>query len=353
MSEPASSHGSAHSGLIATPPTLDEDMDEAGLLVVEGGKVEELILTQTLPDERIDSHLRVFYPLISRGNFKRLIEEGHITINGRTIKPTHTPKAGDVVRIEWPKPEAAGAEPEEMDLEILFEDEDLVVLNKAPGIVVHPAVGHYKGTLVNGLLHHCRGQLSGIGGVARPGIVHRLDKDTSGCLVVAKNDQTHIGLAHQFAERKIHKMYRALVCGQPAEASGQIRMNIARHPTNRKRMAVVEGQTGREAWTSYRVVERLREAASVEVMLHTGRTHQVRVHFMHLCHPLIGDDVYGPRANKNFTQKTGIKARRQMLHAYQLGFRHPRSGQAMRWQAPLPEDFLEVLAALQIKEPAA
>src|SRR5882757_3703439 len=177
-------------------------------------RTEVLILDRTLPSERLDTYLRSKFPAVSRGAIKRLIEEGHIRVNGETVKPTHSPRAGEKVEVHWPEPRAAKAQPEEIPLEIIYEDECLLVLNKPPGLVVHPAAGHEEHTLVNALLHHCKGELSGIGGVARPGIVHRLDKDTSGCLVVAKNDATHTALAEQFAGRTLEKIYHAILCGE-------------------------------------------------------------------------------------------------------------------------------------------
>jgi 23S rRNA pseudouridine1911/1915/1917 synthase len=219
-------------------------------------------------------------------------------------------------------------------------------LNKPPGLVVHPAAGHEEHTLVNALLHHCRGQLSGIGGVARPGIVHRLDKDTSGCLVVAKTDEVHIALARQFEERAVQKTYCAILCGVLSRDTGEVRAAIARHPSHRKRMAVSSG-AGREARTSYRVIERLNHATHVEVVLHTGRTHQIRVHFQHLGHALVGDEVYGHRPNRHFADLTGYTAPRLMLHARQLSFSHPRSGRRVSVEAPVREDFRDALAALR------
>jgi 23S rRNA pseudouridine1911/1915/1917 synthase len=233
-----------------------------------------------------------------------------------------------------------------MPLEIIFEDESLLVLNKPPGLVVHPSAGHEENTLVNALLHHCAGQLSGIGGVARPGIVHRLDQDTSGCLVVAKNDATHLALAEQFAARTVKKVYHALLCGEVPKLSGELRANIARHPSHRKRMAVTDG-AGREAWTSYRVTERLRSATLVEALLHTGRTHQIRVHFQHLGFPVVGDATYGIRQNKRLAEVTAYVAPRQMLHAHELNFTHPRTGESQTFKAPWPEDFQLALAALR------
>ena len=256
---------------------------------------ESFTIEQSCPRERLDSFLRLRFPEVSRGTIQRLIEGGHIKVNGRPVKPTHAPRAGELVSIIWPEARPAEAQPEDLPLEILHEDDVLIVLNKAPGIVVHPAAGNEAGTLVNALLHHCRGKLSGIGGVARPGIVHRLDKDTSGCLVVAKNDLAHLKLAEQFAGRAVTKIYDAILCGELPVSRGDVREPIARHPTQRQRMAVVK--RGREAWTSYEVVERLRRATLVQVRLHTGRTHQIRVHFQHLGFPLVGDGTYGKKQN--------------------------------------------------------
>src|ERR1041384_4218081 len=194
-------------------------------------RTESLIIDRTLLSGRLDTYLRGKFPAASRGAIQRLIEEGHILVNGKRVKPTHTPRAGEKVEVHWPEAKPAEAQPEEIPFEVLFEDESLLVLNKPAGLVVHPAAGHDEHTLVNALLHHCEGELSGIGGVARPGIVHRLDKDTSGCLVVAKNDETHLALSTQFAGRSVEKLYQALVCGGLEPAKGEIRAPIGRHPT--------------------------------------------------------------------------------------------------------------------------
>ena len=213
-------------------------------------------------------------------------------------------------------------------------------------MVVHPAAGHEDHTLVNALLHHCQGELSGIGGVARPGIVHRLDKDTSGCLVVAKNDETHLALSAQFASRKVQKTYLALVCGEMQRDSGTIRAAIARHPSHRKRMAV-DDEFGREALTGFEVVERLRGATLVKAFLHTGRTHQIRVHFQFLGFPLVGDATYGNRQNQRLEELTRFSVGRQMLHAWQLSFIHPRSGEKLSFEAPLPQDMQDAIETLR------
>jgi 23S rRNA pseudouridine1911/1915/1917 synthase len=309
-------------------------------------RTETLVIERTLPSERLDTYLRGKFPAVSRGAIQRLIEEGHIRVNGRMVKPTHTPHAGEEVRVHWPEARPSEVQPQEIALDVLFEDDALLVLNKAAGLVVHPASGHETLTLVSGLLHHCKGRLSGIGGVARPGIVHRLDKETSGCMVVAKNDDTHLALSSQFASRKVEKIYHAIVCGEVPRESGEIRAAIARHASHRKRMTVDDG-LGREARTSYRVLERLRGATLVQVMLHTGRTHQIRVHFQYLGFPLVGDRVYGNRQNARLESLAGFGAKRQMLHSSELSFIHPRTGGRVSFAAPWPEDFAEALGALR------
>jgi 23S rRNA pseudouridine1911/1915/1917 synthase len=308
---------------------------------------EVVVVEATLMSERLDNYLRGKFPAVSRGTIQRLLEEGHILVNGRKVKPTHTPHAGEKVEVHWPEARPAEAQPEEIPLNVLFEDDSLLVLNKPAGLVVHPAAGHEEHTLVNALLHHCHGKLSGIGGVARPGIVHRLDKETSGCLVVAKNDEAHLALSAQFAGRTVSKIYHAIVCGEVQREEGQIRVAIARHPSHRKRMAVRDDSGGREAWTSYRALERLRAATLMEATLHTGRTHQIRVHFQHIGYPLAGDLTYGQRQNRRFEELVGFAAPRVMLHAFQLGFIHPHTGTEMHFEAPLPTDFEEFLRALR------
>ena len=307
---------------------------------------ETIIVEQTLMSARLDKFLSEKLPAHSRGEFQRLIEAGDILINGRPAKITHHPRAGESIEIHWPETQPAEALPEEIPLHVLFEDADLLVLNKPPGLVVHPAAGHATGTLVNALLHHCAGQLSGIGGVARPGIVHRLDKDTSGCLVVAKNDAAHLALSAQFAARKVEKVYHAIVCGKLAKNEGAINASIARHAVQRKKMSVVT-RGGREALTTYRVLEPLAGAMLVEARIHTGRTHQIRVHFQHLGHPLVGDVTYGPRPNQRLAESVHCKASRQMLHARRLVFVHPRTTKPIAVEAPWPEDFEETLQALR------
>jgi 23S rRNA pseudouridine1911/1915/1917 synthase len=309
-------------------------------------RTENFVVDRSYPNSRLDSFLRIRFPAASRGAIQRLIDEGHILVNGHRVKPTHTPRAGEQISLHWPDPRPAVAQPEDMALQVLYEDEGLIVLNKPPGLVVHPAAGHEEHTLVNALLHHCSGKLSGIGGVARPGIVHRLDKETSGCLVAAKNDDFHVALSAQFASRKVEKIYHGIVCGTLPHEKGEIRAAIARHVSHRKRMSVNEA-AGRSAHTTYRVTERLRASTLVEVSLHTGRTHQIRVHFQFVGFPLVGDQTYGQRQNVKLQEITSYEAPRQMLHAFRLAFTHPHSGKRMSFEAPLPADFEAALAALR------
>jgi len=311
-------------------------------------RIETLVIEQSLPGSRLDIFLRDQLPSVSRGVLQRLIEQGCIRVNGQPVKATHTPRAGEVVEITWPEVRPAEALAEDIPLDILFEDAALLVLNKPAGLVVHPAAGHEEHTLVNALIHHCGETLSGIGGVARPGIVHRLDKETSGCLVVAKNDETHVGLSRQFEERTVEKFYDAIVLGGVEDETGEIRASIARHPTHRKRMAVRQDQESRYAHTSYRILERLVRATHVEAAIHTGRTHQIRVHFQFIGHPLLGDTTYGIKANKRFADTTGYDAPRVMLHARKLAFTHPGTGKQMKFTAPLPDDFKAALSFLRV-----
>jgi 23S rRNA pseudouridine1911/1915/1917 synthase len=311
-------------------------------------RTDNFTVEQSLPAGRLDTFLREKFPAASRSAWQRLIEEGHVLVNGKPVKPTHSPRAGEQIEIHWPEARPAEARPEEMPLDILFEDRSLLVLNKPAGLVVHPAAGHEEHTLVNALLHHCQDSLSGIGGVARPGIVHRLDKDTSGCLVVAKNDETHLALSAQFAERQVKKIYNAVVCGELARESGEIRAAIARHPSHRKRMTARDDDSGRAAHTSYRVLEKLNSATFVEAQIHTGRTHQVRVHFQFLGHPLVGDETYGARQNRKLAELTGYEAPRVLLHARELSFVHPRTQKPLSFEAPLPKDFREALKLLHV-----
>lgn len=312
-----------------------------------GNRTDSITVEQSLPFERLDVFLKTQLPQVSRGVLQSMIEDGAILVDGKQVKPTHSPRAGEVIQIEWPEPVSPRAEPEEMELDILFEDEHIIVINKPAGLVVHPAAGHHGGTLVNALLHHCKSQLSGIAGVARPGIVHRLDMDTSGCIVVAKTNEAHLSLAAQFEERRTTKIYRAIVCGELRNETGEIQVGIARHPTHRKRMAATEGANAREAWTTFKIVERLNSATHVECRLHTGRTHQIRVHFQYIGHPLVGDSVYGAKQNARLKTLTRYAAGRQMLHAWKLGLLHPITQKPLNFEAPFPKDFQKALKALR------
>jgi len=304
---------------------------------MNSGRTATVIVDKTLPQMRMDTYLRGQFPAASRGSIQRLIEQGYISVNGKSTKPTSHPIAGDVILVNWPEPKPSVTPAQEMPLDLLYEDDDLLVVNKPAGLVVHPGAGHDDRTLVNALLHHCKGTLSGIGGVARPGIVHRLDKDTSGCLVVAKNDPTHLALSKQFAERTLRKVYHAMLCGGAVSDSGDIRGPIGRHPTQRKRMTVTD--RGREAWTGFRILERLPYITVAEAFLHTGRTHQIRVHFQYVGVPLLGDLIYGKGQNAKIRALVNYAAPRQMLHASELSFRHPTRGKEMEFRSPIPADF--------------
>jgi 23S rRNA pseudouridine1911/1915/1917 synthase len=312
---------------------------------MEPDRTEIIIVETSLPRARLDTFLRQRVPCVSRNAIQRLIREGEIQVNGAVVKPTHHPQAGETITVRWPEPKAPTVLPRDIPLDVIYEDEALVVLNKAAGMVVHPAAGNEDNTLVNALLHHCRGHLSGIGGVARPGVVHRLDQYTSGLMVVAKSDATHMALSLQFATRKVEKLYHGLACGDVTPSTGQIDAAIARHPNHRKCMTVAKG--GRSALTSYRVLERLRGATWFEAQLHTGRTHQVRVHFKYIGFPLVGDCIYGKRPNALLTELTGYAAPRHMLHARSLAFTHPQTGQRLAFEAPWPADFLAAIRALR------
>jgi 23S rRNA pseudouridine1911/1915/1917 synthase len=304
------------------------------------------IITGTLTGgQRLDKALAEASGL-SRERVKALIGEGAVTVAGERVSQVSGKAAeGAEFAIALPPTTDPAAQPQEIPLQVVFEDEHLIVVDKPAGLVVHPAVGNRDGTLVNALLHHCAGQLSGIGGVARPGIVHRIDKDTSGLLVVAKSDAAHEGLAKQFADHSIERTYLAVVSGHPAPPSGTISERIGRSDANRKKMAVLpkDSSRGKHAVTHYKVIERLDNCALVECRLETGRTHQVRVHLASTGHALLGDPVYG-RANarlRPILQK--LDFRRQALHAAVLGFIHPVTGDRLRFESDLPPDMRELI----------
>ena len=297
--------------------------------------------------DRLDKALAVASGL-SRERVKALIGEGRVSVDGQTVSQARLKGAeGSAFRIDIPQAAPATAQAQDIPLVIAYEDEYLLVVDKPAGLVVHPAAGNLDGTLVNALLHHCRGQLSGIGGVARPGIVHRIDKDTSGLLVVAKSDAAHEGLARQFADHSIERAYLAVVAGHPVPLAGTVRGSIARSSTNRKKMAMVEEGRGKHAVTHYRTLERLDSSALVECRLETGRTHQVRVHMTSIGHPLLGDPVYGRTPARLRPILTGLEFGRQALHAKELGFVHPVSGQSLRFSSELPADLARLLSELR------
>ncbi len=318
-------------------------------------RTEHITVERSLLKTRLDAFLATEFPAVSRGSFQRLIKEGHVQVDGERVKPTHTPRAGQVIRVHFPPPKTFEATPKDIPLDILFEDEHLIVINKQAGLLVHVASGDEEETLVNALVHHCEGQLSGVGGVARPGIVHRLDRDTSGCIVSAKHDEAHLGLSKQFADRGVKKIYHAITCGNMRNDKGTIDAPIARHSNHRMCMVVPRDGGGKDARTSYKVIKQLREATLVEVTLHTGRTHQIRVHFKHIGFPLAGDDIYAKRQNKHLREFTGYSAPRQMLHSNTLGFTHPVTGRKIECTAPHPPDFEEALSQLAFpwEEPSA
>jgi 23S rRNA pseudouridine1911/1915/1917 synthase len=279
--------------------------------------------------QRLDRVLAESLPAFSRARLQTLIRDGFVSLNGKPPRPRDLVRTGDIVELREPELEKVEAQPEPIKLDVIFEDDDLLVLNKPAGIVMHPGAGHQAHTLVNALLAHCQ-NLSGIGGKERPGIVHRLDKETSGALVVAKNDATHRDLSSQFAARTMTKIYLALVAGILRKRTGVIDKAIARHPVHRQRMSIARRQ-GRSAKTEYRVIRSGADISLVECTLHSGRTHQIRVHLHHLGHPVLGDKLYGGKRAGDYP--------RQMLHAWKLAFRHPRSGDEMSFEAPVPADF--------------
>lgn len=293
--------------------------------------------------KRLDVFLAEKIPNLSRSQAKKLISEGRVKVGGEPLtKPKHRLKPGEEVQVFIPAPRPLSLEPDTgVPFEILYEDEGLAVINKPAGVVVHPAAGHLEGTLVHGLLARLK-DLSGVGGAMRPGIVHRLDKDTSGLLLIAKDDRTHQALSAMFKERKVKKVYLALVHGVPQALSGKIEAPIGRHPVNRKKMAI--RPEGREAITFWRVKEAFRRAALLEVEPLTGRTHQIRVHLASIGHPIVGDELYGG------AKPHGPKASRQLLHAWKIRLKHPLTGKELTFEAEPPGDFREVLHALRQKK---
>ncbi len=288
---------------------------------------------------RLDKWLSLHAGELSRSYVQKLIDEGRVTAGGRAAKGSQKVAEGDEIELDLPPETEPDIAPEDIPLDIMYEDEDVIGVNKPKGMVVHPAPGHSGGTLVNALMHHCGDSLSGINGVLRPGIVPRIDRDTTGLLIACKNDRAHARIAAQLKEHSITRRYRAVVCGRMKEDSGTVRGAIARHPKDRKRMTVDE-RRGREAVTHYRVLERFRDYTYIECRLETGRTHQIRVHMASVGRPLLGDTVYGP-------QRCPFSLEGQVLHAMVLGFVHPRTGEYMEYTAELPDYFRELLEKLR------
>lgn len=290
-------------------------------------------------DERLDKYLSVIFPEQSRSFFQKLIKEEHVSVNEKHEKANYRLKPEDVVTVEIPDAVETPILPENIPLDILYEDDDVLIVNKPKGMVVHPSAGHYTGTLVNAIMYHCKDSLSGINGEIRPGIVHRIDMDTTGSLIVCKNDESHVAVAEQIKEHSVTRRYRGIVCGVMREDEGTIHAPIGRHPVERKKMAINE-RNGKDAITHYKVLERFHNYTYMEFELETGRTHQIRVHMASIGHPLLGDAVYS-------SGRSPYKLQGQTLHAMTIGFIHPRTKEYLEVSAPLPEYFEKILRDLR------
>lgn len=295
-------------------------------------------VTEEYEEERIDKYMSILIDSLSRSFIQKMMKEEKVLVNGKPVKANYRLKTEDEICFELPEAVEPDIEPENIPLDILYEDADVLVVNKPKGMVVHPAAGHYSGTLVNALMYHCRGSLSGINGCLRPGIVHRIDMDTTGSLIVCKNDTAHASIAAQLKEHSIVRRYRAIVWGVIKEEEGCVDVPIGRHPADRKKMAAGV-RNGKEAVTHYRVLEHFRSYTYIECRLETGRTHQIRVHMDSIGHPILGDPVYGNR-------KCPFQLQGQTLHAMTLGFIHPVTGEYVETTAPLPEYFQHLLDTL-------
>ena len=300
--------------------------------------MEKVVVEENTQKKRIDSYIVDKNINLSRTAIKRLLDEGKILVNGKKQKPSYKPEVGDIITIEIPEPEEVELKPQDIPIDVIYEDKDIIVVNKPKGMVVHPANGNPDGTLVNAILAKCKDSLSGIGGEIRPGIVHRLDKDTSGLLIIAKNDQAHINMSKQIQDRKVIKKYIALVKGVIGENTATIDMPIARSTKDRKKMAV--DPKGKEAITHYKVLQRYDKYTLLEIKIDTGRTHQIRVHMSYIGHPVVGDMQYS-----NGKNEFGIEG--QMLHSKYLEFDHPITGKRLKLEAPPPEYFEQVLKELE------
>lgn len=296
-------------------------------------------VTEEMEGERIDHCVSMLIDSLSRTFVQKMIKEGRVLVNGAAVKNSFRVNDGDEVRFDLPESVEPDITAEDIPLDILYEDSDIIVINKPKGMVVHPAAGHYSGTLVNALMYHCGGELSGVGGVLRPGIVHRIDRDTTGSILVCKNDRAHRLIAGQLKEHSINRRYHAICYGVLKEDEGTVDRPVGRHPTDRKRMAVNE-RNGKRAVTHYKVLKRFEKYTYLECRLETGRTHQIRVHMAQIGHPLLGDEVYAAG------RKCPFKLEGQTLHAKTLGFVHPATGEYMEIDAPLPEYFIHLLDIL-------
>ena len=307
--------------------------------------MEPVVFTAEEKGQRLDVFVVERFPELSRSHVQKLIEQGNVLVDGSVRKANYKLRGGEAVQVTVPQAEPISVEPEDIPLDILYEDKDIIVVNKARGMVVHPASGVYSGTLVNALLYHCQ-DLSGINGEIRPGIVHRLDKDTSGVMVCAKNDTAHLNLAEQIRTKTAHRTYWAIVHGNIKEEAGIIKGDIGRHPTDRKKMAIVR-ENGKPAVTHFKVLERFGEYTLVECQLETGRTHQIRVHMTSIGHPLINDPKYGPKKSSPFAING------QALHSLQLTLTHPVTKEEMTFTAPIPTDMEKILTGLRNKRSKA
>ncbi len=322
------------------------NMLENNYLSDDGSEIFELRVASEASGERIDSFISRQCE-ITRSTAAKLTEKGNVTIGGKQVAKNYKLREGDIITVSIPAPEECEAKAEDIPLDIVYEDDDIIVVNKPVGMVVHPAAGNSSGTLVNALLYHCKGSLSGIGGVMRPGIVHRIDKDTGGLLVSAKNDEAHVFLASELKEHKVSRIYYAIALGNFKEDSGTVNAPIGRHPNDRKKMAVIRGDgNARAAVTHWNVVERFGRFTLIRCELETGRTHQIRVHMSSTGHPLLGDFVYGGSGTE-FEARHRNLISGQCLFAAELKFTHPRTREHMELKVPLPRDFEEILEKLR------
>lgn len=308
--------------------------------MTDQNNIQTFEVTEGFEESRLDKFLSVLYEGQSRTFLQKLIKDGNVTVNNQEVtKNSFRVSTDDIISVRVPKIQSLDILPEDIPLDILYEDADVLIVNKSKGMVVHPSAGHYSGTLVNAVMYHCQNSLSGINGIIRPGIVHRIDKDTTGSLIVCKNDIAHADIADQIKEHTVTRKYRGIVLGNVKQDTGKIEGMIGRHPVNRKKMAVVE-KNGKYAVTHYKVLERFQKYTYMEFQLETGRTHQIRVHMASVQHPLLGDVVYGP-------EKQPVKGLEgQTLHAMTIGFVHPSTKEYVEFEAPLPAYFTELLAKL-------